>query len=216
MSVVTDYRKSDEVLKNGLDKGPMYPYRFMCYMRDLMQTWFGNPDNILDEKAKSVLFYPGDTPAAIKKSKVEVLVAWPDNSKTLDKLPACTVYSTQATTADQGTMGIAINGLGGVAGRNRLLTLVYDSNIVIRTTSYSLTAMLVETIFMFLSGFDYVIQEDAGLSYFKPRGFTVTQLQDHEGNSKDVFDGTISCSVTASAPIVTDTIGPVFNHFNIK
>ena len=214
--MVTDYRKTQEELRNGTDKGPMYPFRFMCYMRDLMQTWFGNPDNIPDEKAKSVLFYPGDTPSAIKKSKVEVLVAWPDNAKTLDKLPACTIYSTKAQADNPAAMGIAYNNLGGVAGRNKAIQLSYDSNIVIRTNSFSLTSMLCESIFLFLYGFDHLIQQDANLSFFRPVGFTVTQLQDHEGNSKDVFDGTVSCVVTVATTIATDTIGPVFNHFEMK
>ena len=216
MSLVTDYRKSQEVLRNGTDKGPMYPFRFMCYMRDLMQTWFGNPDNIPDEKSKTVLFYPGDTPGAVNKSKVEVLVAWPDNAKTLDKLPACTIYSTKAEAHSPAVMGIAHNNLGGVAGREKALQLTFDSNIVIRTTSFSLTSMLVESIFLFLYGFNHLIKNDANLSYFSPAGFTVTQLQDHEGNSKDVFDGTISCVATVATTIATDTIGPVFNHFEIR
>ena len=216
MSYETDYRKSVEQKRNGTDRGPMYPGRFICYMRDLMQTWFGNPDNIPEEKMKSVLFYPGTTPGAIGKSKVEINIAWPDNTITVDKTPSCTVYSTQAQSKQEGLYAINQNQFGGVGGRERLIALTYDLNLALRTTSYTLTQYLAETLFLYLAGYAHVLQQDANLSYFNPTGFTVSQLQDHEGNSKDIFDGTVTSVVTVSAPLITDTVGPVFSKFQIR
>lgn len=217
MSLVTDYRVSEEKSRNGLEKGPMLPFRFTCYIRDLLRTWFGNPDNILDPKVKSVLYVPGDTPGAISKSRVAIEVAWPDDdTETMDQLPSCSVFSTQAQMAQIPSIDtIRMNSFGGVAGRSSMIPVTYDCNITVRTQSYALTSYLTEALFMYLTSFIVPIQSDAGVSSFRITGFTVAQLKDHEGNSKDVFDGTITGAVHVMAPTILDTVGTVFQHVTL-
>lgn len=207
-SPFTDY--SEKNTDRGMDKTFNGPSRFNSYLVDLLKTWFGNPDNITDDQLKKILFNRD-------KGTSTLLIdsGYPEDQRFADKSPVCTVHTQKIEFSCPGLEGIAVNQVGAVGGATKTVTQGFSVIITLRIQSYAACLRLTELLAYFFVAFERRIQQDSGISRFRVAEATMDKTK-ALGDSKDVYSSTIVCVVQGTAPVIVDTVGPVFKQSHLK
>lgn len=202
----TSYVHEEDTFSSGYAQ----QYRLIKYIKDILQNWFSDKNNIKDSRLSKFLY---QTDGTLKSGVIRLNTAFNRDQKYTGSTPAITVSLNNITFSPrEATMsGIGdcnpMNATKLYHNRKKIFTL----SISVITQDYQGCILLAELVSMFLLINIYNIQRDcAMLSQFDVLKLDAPTVVETNTQSKQVYGSNITMVATGFVCWTQDTQGPVF------
>lgn len=216
--VTTIYKPTPAQQQNSMHRLPVLSHRFCSYMVELLRTWFGSPDNILEEAQKGLLFRNWNTPGQLAESRVSIELGYPKDRRDANFPCLVNVFSANTQVQYLGAgQQIATAGPNRSKGMRQEVTFGYDVNILLQLPGYPATQLIAEQLLLYLTACTWVIKQDSGVSSFMVERLESAKQdsQGGPGRSKDICSATILMKVYETVTAEQNTVGPVLKSVTI-
>lgn len=199
-------------MDNTFQDGFAQQYRVLKYIKDILNNWFADPANILDQRIKNQLFHKGK----LKKGCLKIGTAFNSARQFIGATPSISI-----SLGDVSYQRVGINFSGNPQfidnpTKAPLANVRYKNvpiNITIVTQTYDATVLLAQLIQMFLTTNIDIIQEDCTmLDAASVIGISAPVMvrPAQAANAKQLCKSTIQLLARGHVCWATDTQGPVF------
>lgn len=205
MPVKTDYTNATDTFQAGISQ----QYRIIKYIRDILQNWTAQPQNIKDRRLKKLFF---DSHCK-RRPCFRINTAFDKQSRWAGTTPSITVSlgNVQYKKQQINMPGFSCQVLGRTSVTTHSRQKIFNISISVVTQDYDETVLLTQLLEMFLTVNSANIVRDCCMLH----EFQVTQIDapavvETQTQSKQVYGSSIQLQALGYLCWTQDTQGPVF------
>lgn len=211
MPVTTDYTNQIDTFQAGIAQ----QYRLLKYMRDLLENWTAQPQNIKDRRLKLLFF---DSQGNRRKC-FKIGTAFDKDSKWAGTTPSVTVSlgNVQYVRQQVNLPGLTCSAFNRTSITSHSRQKIFSLTISVVTQDYDATILLAQLIQMFLTvNSANIVRDCSMLQAFDVLQIDAPAVVETQAQSKQVYGSVIQVQAVGYICWTQDTQGPVFRGIENK